>query len=53
MELIRGRKTPLKNAIVISDDMGVIKVNRIGIRRVVSDACHDLISDEKLAEEEM
>lgn len=33
--------------------MGVIKVNRIGIRRVVSDACHDLISDEKLAEEEM
>lgn len=30
--------------------MGVIKVNRIDIRRVVSGACHDLISDEKLAE---
>ena len=32
------------------NDMEVIKVNRIGIRRVVEDACHDLISDEKLAE---
>lgn len=32
------------------NDMGVIKVNRIDIRRVVEDACHDLISDEKLAE---
>lgn len=27
-----------------------IKVNRIDIRRTVEDACHDLISDEKLAE---
>jgi len=27
-----------------------IKVNRIDIRRVVEDACHDLISDKKLAE---
>lgn len=27
-----------------------IKVNRIDIRRVVENACHDLISDEKLAE---
>lgn len=26
MELIRGRKTPLKNAIVISDNMGVMDV---------------------------
>jgi hypothetical protein len=24
MELIRGRKTPLKNAVIISDDMRVI-----------------------------
>ena len=30
--------------------MGVIKVNRIGIRRVVSDACHELVSDKKIAE---
>ncbi len=30
--------------------MEVIKINRIDIRRVVEDACHDLISDEKLAE---
>lgn len=30
--------------------MGVIKVKRIDIRRVVSDACHELISDEKIAE---
>ena len=30
--------------------MGVIKVNRIDIRRVVEDACHNLISDKKLAE---
>ena len=30
--------------------MGVIKVNRIDIRRAVEDACHDLISDDKLAE---
>ena len=30
--------------------MGVIKVNRIDVRRVVSDACHDLISDDKIAE---
>ena len=30
--------------------MEIIKVNRIGIRRVVSDACHELISDEKIAE---
>lgn len=32
------------------NDMEVIKVNRIDIRRVVADACHELISDEKLAE---
>lgn len=30
--------------------MGVIKVKRIDVRRVVEDACYDLISDEKLAE---
>lgn len=30
--------------------MEVIKINRIDIRRVVEDACHDLISDKKLAE---
>lgn len=30
--------------------MEVIKINRIDIRRVVEGACHDLISDEKLAE---
>lgn len=30
--------------------MEVIKVNRIDIRRAVADACHDLISDYKLAE---
>lgn len=30
--------------------MGVIKVKRIDVRRVVSDACHELISDEKIAE---
>ena len=30
--------------------MGVIKVNLIDISRVVEGACHDLISDEKLAE---
>lgn len=30
--------------------MGVIEVNRIDVRRVVEDACYDLISDEKLAE---
>ena len=34
----------------MENDMGVIKVNRIDVRRVVEDACHDLISDEKLAE---
>ena len=30
--------------------MGVIKINRIDIRRTVEDACHELTSDEKLAE---
>lgn len=30
--------------------MGIIKVKRIDIRRVVSNACHDLINDEKIAE---
>lgn len=30
--------------------MGVIKVDRIDIRRAVADACHEIISDEKLAE---
>lgn len=30
--------------------MGVIEVNRIDVRRVVENACYDLISDEKLAE---
>lgn len=30
--------------------MEIIKVNRIDVRRVVSDACHELISDEKIAE---
>ena len=30
--------------------MEIIKVNRIGIRRVVEDACHDVIRDKKLAE---
>ena len=30
--------------------MGVIKVKRIDVRRIVSDACHELISDEKIAE---
>lgn len=30
--------------------MGVIKVKRIVIRRVVEDACHELISDDNIAE---
>ena len=30
--------------------MEAIKINRIDIRRVVENACHDLISDDKLAE---
>lgn len=35
---------------VKENDMEVIKVNRIDIRRVVEDACHDVIRDKKLAE---
>ena len=30
--------------------MGVIRINRINLRRVVEEACHDLISDKKIAE---
>lgn len=30
--------------------MGVIKVNRIGIRQAVEEACRDLIRDDNLAE---
>ena len=30
--------------------MGVIKVKRIDVRRVVSDACHDFITDKDIAE---
>lgn len=41
---------PQKNGIAEENDMGTIKLNRIDIRRVVEDACHDLISDKKLAE---
>lgn len=30
--------------------MDVIKIKRIDVRRVVSDACHELVSDKKIAE---
>lgn len=53
MKLIRGRKTPLKNAIAISDDMGVMDVETAikHIRRALDVPNRDgfaLVDDEAL-----
>ena len=53
MELIRGRKTPLKNAIVVSDSMGVMNVETAikHIRRALDVPNRDgfaLVDDEAL-----
>lgn len=36
--------------LIKENDMGVIKVDRIGIRQAVEEGCRDLIRDDKLAE---